>query len=89
MPHPYNHKEWSTCRAKYNYDCKEKYRAKKNRKYEADADDLAKKSSSGNLSLAKIFKYAIATQVMLSNQEDNQLVDDVLNGKFNEDDEVK
>ena len=39
MPHPHNRKEWSTCRAKYNYYCKEKYKAKKNRKYEADSAD--------------------------------------------------
>ena len=58
-------------------------------KSDADAADPPKKSADRNLSLTKIFKYELATQLMLSDQEGNQLVDNVLNGKFNEDVELK
>ena len=89
MPHPNNHKEWASRRAKYNADLKEKHQAKKNIKPESDAADPPNKSSGRNLSLAKIFKYALSTQVMLSDQESNQFVYEVLNGKFAEDYELK
>ena len=89
MPHPHNHKEWAAHRDKYNSDRKEKQRSKKNHKYEADDDDPPKKSSGGNLSLSKSFKSALVTHIMLSNQESNQLVDNVLNGKFNKDEDIK
>ena len=42
MSHPHNHKEWADCRAKYNYDWKDKQQANKKRKYEADAADTPK-----------------------------------------------
>ena len=89
MPHPHNHKEWDAHSFKYNDDWKEKHQAKKKRKVESDVADPPKKSTSRKLYLAKSFKSALANQVMLSDQEANQLVDDVLNGKFNEDDEIK
>ena len=88
-PHPHNHEEWAARRAKYNTNWKEKQQTKKKRKAEADAANLPNKSAGGNLFLAKSFKYALSTQVMLSNQESNKLVDDVLNGNFNEYDELK
>ena len=89
MPHPHNHKEWAARRAKWNADWKEKQQAKKKLKVEYNTADNPKKSAGGNLSLAKIFKYELSTQVMLYDQEANQIVEDVLNGNFNEDDELK
>ena len=89
MTHPQNHEKWAAHRAKYNADWKDKHQANKKRKAEADSADPIKKSTGGNLSPAKNFKYLLATQVMLSDQEANQLVEDVLNCKFNEDSEIK
>ena len=89
MPHTCNHEEWETCRAKYNADWKEKHQDKKKLKAESDASSSPKKSSDNNLYLAKSFKSMLSTQVMLSNQEANQLVDDVLNEKFTKYDELK
>ena len=89
MPHPHNHEEWDARRAKYKYGRKKKQQAKKRRKSESDADNPPKKLASRNLYLAKNFTSAPATQVMFSDQESNQLVDDVLNGKFTEYDELK
>ena len=89
MPHPHNHKELTACRAKYNADWKESQQAKKKRTIESDADVPPKKSAGGNLSLAKSFKYTLSTQEILSDQEAKQLVDDVLNGKFNKDYELR
>ena len=89
MPHLHNHEEWAARRSKYNADWKDKQQAKKNSKSETDAADPPTKSDGGNLFLAKSFKCALATHVMLSNQEANQLGDDVINGKFNEYYELK
>ena len=89
IPRPQNHEEWAARRAKYNVDWKEKQQAKKNCKSKANAANSPNKYADGNLSLSKSFKYALATQVMLSNQEDNQLVGNVMNGKFAEDDKLK
>ena len=89
IPHPHNHKEWASHRAKYNDDWKEKHQDKKKRKSEADAAYPPKKSAGRNLYLSRSFKYGLATQVMLSNQEANQIVYDFINGKFNENDELK
>ena len=89
MPHPHNHKEQAARRAKQNANCKDKQQAKKKRKSDADADNPPEKSDGGNIYLSKIFRYALATQVMLSDQEANKLRDDVLNGKFNEYDDLK
>ena len=84
MPHPHSNKEWASHTSKYNTDQKEKQQTKKNRKSEANAADSPKKSAGGNLSLSKSTKSALTSQVMLYNQEANQLVRNVLNGKFNE-----
>ena len=89
LSHSHNHGEWATCREEYNADWKENNQAKKKNKYEADAANPPNKSAYVKLSLSKIFKFALVTQVMLSNQESNQLVDVVLNGKFNEYYELK
>ena len=89
IPQPHNHKEWEARRSKYNADWKEKKQAKKNRKSETYAANLPKKSADMNFSLAKSFKYSLATQLMFSYQEANQLVYKVLNGNFAEDDELK
>ena len=89
MPHPHNHEGWESRRVKFKADWKDEYQAKKNPKSEANAVDRTKKSAGGNLSLGKSFKSAPATQVMLSDQEYNQLVDDFLNGNFPEDGEIK
>ena len=68
MPHPHNHEEWSSRRAKYNDDWKEKQKANKKPKDEADASDPPDKESGENLYLAKSSKYALSIQVMFSNQ---------------------
>ena len=61
----------------------------KNRKSEADIANPTNKLAVRNPFLSKSFKYAQATQVMLSYQETNQLVDYVLRGKFADDDKQK
>ena len=89
MYHPHNHEEWEDHRDKFKAHWKEKQQAMKNHKAEADAANPPKKSSGGNLSISKMFKSELATQLMLSKQEANQLVDDVLNSKFSKDDKLK
>ena len=39
MPHPHYHGDWAVHRAKYNAHWKEKHKAKKKRKAEANAAD--------------------------------------------------
>ena len=85
MPQPYHHEEWESRRAKLTSNWTENQQAKKKHEAEAYAVYPAKKSYGGNLSLAKSFKYVLATHVMFSEQEANQLVYNILNGKFAED----
>ena len=61
----------------------------KKRKAEANDTNPTNKSAFGNLSPAKRFKSVLTTQVMLSDQEANQFVDDVLNGNCSVDYEIK
>ena len=89
IPHPHNHEECSTRRDKYNADWKEKQNDNKKRKYKANAANPPNKQAGGDLSLAKSCKSALATHVMLSDPEGNQFVDDVLNSKFNEYDDLE
>ena len=74
MSNPHNHEEWSARRAKYNADWKDNQQAKKKHNSEANSADPPKKSAGRYLSLAKSFKYELATQVLLFDQEANQLV---------------
>ena len=62
---------------------------RKKRKAESHAANPSNKLAGKNLSLSKIFKSAPATQVMLSDQEANRIVDNVINGKFAEGDELQ
>ena len=89
MPHKHNHEEWYARRAKYNDGWKENHQAMKKRKVEANAADPPKKSAGENLSLAKIFKSTLSTQLKLSDHESNQLMDNVRNVKPNKDDKIK
>ena len=89
IPHPHNHEEWSTRRSKQNAYWKYKQQANKKHKYEANAADPSRESSGGNLYLSKSFKPDLATQVMLYDQKSNQVVDDILNGNFSEDNDLK
>ena len=92
MPFPHFHDDWLAKKKRAKRDWEEKQAMKRKRERETDASLSApipkKNSSVSKLSLAKSFKSALATH-MFSDQEANQLVDDVLSGKFDNEGQVK
>ena len=84
MPKNHDHKEFQERKSAGNAAWKYTQKTWAAAKYKATNSKNAPKDKGRNISLLKIFKTPLATEVMLLDAEENHLFEKVINGEFND-----
>ena len=84
MPAPHNPEEWQESKTAGNTALKGNQKTRSSAKRKVTDAKPASKEKVGNLLLSKIFKTALATQVVFSDSKENHLVNKVMNSAFDD-----
>ena len=84
MPAPHDHEEWQERETAGNNAWKKIQKTWATTKRKATDAEPSPKEKGWNLSLSKIFKASLATQVVLSDSEANNLIKKFMNAAFDD-----